>query len=126
VLQCLVINNYQVLLYNSVGLYGSLPLLLYAVWDSWAAFMNWVNAMILDKVGRIPVMVVGQVQSFSFYCSIRYTHAVQIGCAISVAGFTGCVAAYGGTDNKVGNGFGVFFLYLCMFPSCYGTPNPCD
>ena len=37
----------------------------------------------------------------------------QIGCAISVAGFTGCVAAYGGTENKIGNGFGVFFLYLC-------------
>jgi hypothetical protein len=114
-LQCLVINNYQVLLYNSVGLYGSLPLLLYAVWDSWAAFMNWVNAMILDKVGRIPIMVVGQVRWSRSYFAVNFAHAVQIGCAISVAGFTGCVAAYGGTDNKVGNGFGVFFLYLCMF-----------
>ncbi|KAF2877281.1 general substrate transporter [Massariosphaeria phaeospora] len=92
---CLVINNYQVLLYNGLGLYGSLPLLLYSVWDTWAAFMNLMNAIWLDKIGRIPIMVIG-----------------QIGCAVSVAGFTGCVAQYGGTDNKIGVGFGVFFLYL--------------
>lgn len=84
------------LLYNGLGLYGSLPLALYAVWDSWAAFMNFMNSLWLDKWGRIPIMVVG-----------------QIGCAISVAGFTGCLAVYGGTSNKIGNGFGVFFLYLC-------------
>ncbi|KIX06755.1 uncharacterized protein Z518_04731 [Rhinocladiella mackenziei CBS 650.93] len=92
---CLVINNYQVLLYNGLSLYGAMPLMLYAIWDTWAAFMNLVNALLLDKVGRIPIMVVG-----------------QIGCSISVAGFTACLARYGGTDNKIGNGFGVFFLYL--------------
>ena len=58
---CLVINNYQVLLYNGLGLYGSLPLLLYAMWDSWAAFMNFMNSLWLDKIGRIPIMVIGQV-----------------------------------------------------------------
>ncbi|OAL34558.1 hypothetical protein AYO20_06188 [Fonsecaea nubica] len=92
---CLVINNYQVLLYNGLSLYGAMPLMLYALWDTWAAFMNFVNSLLLDKLGRIPIMVVG-----------------QIGCSISVAGFTACLARYGGTDNRVGNGFGVFFLYL--------------
>ncbi|KAH8880930.1 general substrate transporter [Thozetella sp. PMI_491] len=92
---CLVINNYQVLLYNGLGLYGSIPLLLYAMWDTWAAFMNYMNSLWLDKIGRIPIMVIG-----------------QIGCAVSVAGFTACLARYGNTDNKIGNGFGVFFLYL--------------
>ena len=58
--------------------------------------MNFMNSFWLDKIGHIPIMVIG-----------------KIGCAISVAGFTGCVARYGGTDNKIGNGFGVFFLYLC-------------
>jgi hypothetical protein len=58
---CLVINNYQVLLYNGLSLYGSMPLMLYALWDTWAAFMNFINALLLDKVGRIPIMVVGQV-----------------------------------------------------------------
>ncbi|KAK6380278.1 uncharacterized protein PV06_05565 [Exophiala oligosperma] len=92
---CLVINNYQVLLYNGLSLYGSMPLMLYAIWDTWAACMNFINALLLDRVGRIPIMVVG-----------------QLGCAVSVAGFTACLARYGGTDNKLGNGFGVFFLYL--------------
>jgi hypothetical protein len=55
-------NNYQVLLYNGLGLYGSMPLLLYALWDTWAALMNLVNALLLDKLGRIPIMVVGQVR----------------------------------------------------------------
>ncbi|KAL2282277.1 hypothetical protein FJTKL_10901 [Diaporthe vaccinii] len=92
---CLVINNYQVLLYNGLGLYGSLPLLLYAIWDSWAAFMNYMNSLWFDKFGRIPTMVIG-----------------QIGGAVSVAGFAACLARYGNTDNKIANGFGVFFLYL--------------
>lgn len=34
--------------------------MLYAIWDTWAAFMNFVNAMLLDKIGRKPIMVVGQ------------------------------------------------------------------
>ncbi|KAK5404282.1 hypothetical protein LTR06_009841 [Exophiala xenobiotica] len=92
---CLTINNYQVLLYNGLSLHGSTPLMLYAIWDTWAAVMNFINANLLDRVGRIPIMVVG-----------------QLGCAVSVAGFTACLARYGGTDNKIGNGFGVFFLYL--------------
>lgn len=58
---CLVINNYQVLLYNGLNLYGAMPLMLYALWDTWAAFMNFINSLLLDKVGRIPIMVVGQV-----------------------------------------------------------------
>jgi hypothetical protein len=59
-----VINNYQVLLYNGLSLYGAMPLMLYALWDTWAAFMNLINALLLDKVGRIPIMVVGQVYPY--------------------------------------------------------------
>ncbi|KAF9698416.1 hypothetical protein EKO04_003944 [Ascochyta lentis] len=97
----LVVNNYQVLLYNGLGLHGSIPLLLYAFYNSWAAFMNWVNSLILDRFGRIRIMMVG-----------------LIGCALSLSCFTAMVAQYGGTTNKVGNGFGVFFLYL--FVTFYG------
>jgi hypothetical protein len=44
-----------------------MPLLLYALWDTWAAFMNLVNALLLDKVGRIPIMVVGQACSANLF-----------------------------------------------------------
>ena len=58
----LVVNNYQILLYNSLGLYGSVPLLLYAFYDSWAAFLNFVNSLLLDRIGRIKIMSIGLVR----------------------------------------------------------------
>jgi MFS family permease len=60
--------------------------------------MNWVNSLILDRFGRIRIMVVG-----------------LIGCSLSLCGFTAMVAEFVGTTNKIGNGFGVFFLYLFVF-----------
>lgn len=62
----LVINNYQVLLYNALGLYGSLPLMLYAVYASWAAFLNWAGAMFVDRFGRIRMLVIGIVSNLQF------------------------------------------------------------
>lgn len=97
----LVVNNYQIMLYNSLGLKNSLPLLLYACYDSWAAFMNFVNTLMLDRWGRIRIMLIG-----------------MIGCSLSLSGFAAMVAEFSGTSNKIGNGFGVFFLYL--FVAFYG------
>jgi hypothetical protein len=45
----LVVNNYQVMLYNALGLKDSLPLLLYACYDTWAAIKNFVNSLMLDR-----------------------------------------------------------------------------
>lgn len=97
----MVVNNYQILLYNNLGLHHSTPLLLYACYNSWAAFMNWVNAMMLDRWGRIRIMLTG-----------------LIGCSLSLSGFAAMVAQFAGSPNKLGNGFGVFFLYL--FVTFYG------
>ncbi|KAH7118344.1 major facilitator superfamily domain-containing protein [Dactylonectria macrodidyma] len=95
----LVVNNYQILLYNGLGLHGSIALLLYACYNSLAAFMNFVNSLILDRWGRIRIMVIG-----------------LIGCSLSLCGFTAMVAEFVGTsNNKIGNGFGVFFLYIFVF-----------
>ena len=47
----LVVNNYQILLYHNLGLQNWLPLLLYGIYTSWAAFLNWINALLLDRVG---------------------------------------------------------------------------
>lgn len=49
----------KVLLYNGLGLTGSLPLLLYAVYVSWAAFLNWVGSLIVDRAGRIRMLTIG-------------------------------------------------------------------
>ncbi|KAK3717672.1 hypothetical protein LTR37_005739 [Vermiconidia calcicola] len=98
----LVVNNYQVLLYNNLGLYGWLPLLLYGIYTSWAAFLNWVNAIMLDKFGRRPVIIYG-----------------LAGCVVMMCLETAMVAEYAGTDNRAGNAMGVLFLFL--FVTFYGA-----
>ncbi|KAI1614374.1 general substrate transporter [Exophiala viscosa] len=94
----LVVNNYQILLYKSLGITGSLPLLLNALYNGVAAIMNFVNSLFLDRLGRIRIMIIG-----------------LTGCACSLICFTAMVATFGGTTNRVGNGFGVFFLFLFVF-----------
>lgn len=114
----LVINNYQVLLYNSLGLFGSKPLLLYSLYLTWAAFQNWVSAMIVDRVGRVLMLTIGIV-CYSITCKeIPILTRFQTGCGCMVICFTAMVATFSGTDNKVGNGFGVFFLFA--FVGFYG------
>ncbi|CCD56809.1 similar to MFS sugar transporter [Botrytis cinerea T4] len=54
-----VINNYQFTLYEGLGITGWKALLLFGVYTSWAATMNWVNALLLDRFGRIKVMTFG-------------------------------------------------------------------
>jgi hypothetical protein len=46
------IGNFQVLLYNSLGLTGWLPLLFYAMYALIGTIPNFINAAILDRVGR--------------------------------------------------------------------------
>jgi hypothetical protein len=55
------VNNYQVALYEGLGITGWKSLLLLSIYTSWAAVMNWVNAMLMDRVGRIKLMSFGLV-----------------------------------------------------------------
>lgn len=98
----LVINNFQVSLYNGLGLYGAMPLLLYALYLTNSTTWNWIGAFLMDRTGRIPMMTFG-------IC----------GCIVAVSLEAAMVAQFGGTDNKVGLGFGVFFLFL--FGTIYGS-----
>jgi MFS family permease len=91
----LVINNYQVLLYNGLGLYNSIPLLLDALYLTIAALINVVSAAIIDRVGRKKLLIFGII-----FC------AIDISCEASM------VAQLSRADNKVGNGFGVLFLFM--------------
>ncbi|KEF51771.1 uncharacterized protein A1O9_12108 [Exophiala aquamarina CBS 119918] len=88
----LVVNNYQILLYRSLGITGSLPLLLNAIYNSIAAFMNYINSIVLDRLGRVRIMLIGLVSYSPFNVSFRPHSATQ------TAG--------------PATGFGVFFLFL--------------
>ncbi|KAI1624494.1 general substrate transporter [Exophiala viscosa] len=55
----LVINNYNVLLYESLGLTGSMPLLIAAVWNTIGFIANVVRAATSDRTGRRTALVYG-------------------------------------------------------------------
>lgn len=66
----LVISNYMVLELNNLGLSGSLPLLLLAVYNSWAAVLNYINALLIDRIGRIRIITIGCASYLS--CLIKF------------------------------------------------------
>ncbi|OBT75673.1 hypothetical protein VF21_05167 [Pseudogymnoascus sp. 05NY08] len=101
-----VINNYSILLYKSLGLSGSEPLLVYGGYATWASITNYSCSLILDRVGRVRLFKIGAVSTLT--------------CLII---FTALFATFGGTDNKAGNGAATafLFLYLACFAICMDT-----
>ncbi|OQV02334.1 hypothetical protein CLAIMM_07550 [Cladophialophora immunda] len=99
----LVISNYMVTTLQNLGLSGSTPLLVLAFYNSWAAVLNYVNARILDRFGRVRIV----------------TTAVA-GAILCVCIVTALIAHYGGptNTNKAGSGAAVAFIFL--FVTCYG------
>ena len=57
----LVVANYFVPELNSLNVTGSIPLLLLAVYNSWAALLNYINALFIDRIGRIRILTIGLV-----------------------------------------------------------------
>lgn len=49
---CLGITTFQVIIYESLGLDKSMPLLMYGVYVSVAAIFNYSGALMVDKIGR--------------------------------------------------------------------------
>ncbi|KAF5671205.1 sugar transporter [Fusarium heterosporum] len=95
----LIINNYAVILYTSLGQTGYMPLLLSALWLTTAGLIyNPGGAWLHDKVNSRRKMYMtgfaGIVVTTSIYCAM--------------------VSLYAGTDNKVGNAIGVLFMFLYL------------
>jgi MFS family permease len=95
----LIINNYAVILYTSLGATGYMPLLLSALWLTTAGLIyNPGGAWLQDKVNsRRGMLLVG-----------------TAGCLFCTTMLVVCSAVWGGTSNKVGNGFGIFFIFLYL------------
>ncbi|KAK4936073.1 hypothetical protein LTR10_022975 [Elasticomyces elasticus] len=96
-----VIYVYIVSLYQNLGLTGGVPLILGAAYVTVATISNFVGALLLDRVGRKPLLLTG-----------------LTGCMLSVALETAMIAEYAGTTNKAGLSMGVFFSFC--FISFYG------
>lgn len=51
----------KVMLWNTLGLYESVPLLLYGIWLTYATSLNVVSSFIVDRVGRVKLLASGLV-----------------------------------------------------------------
>lgn len=95
----LIINNYAVILYTNLGQSGGMPLLLSAVWLTTAGLIyNPLGAWLHDKVN-----------------SRRWMFMIGLaGCLVTTSCLSAMIATYAGTTNKVGNGFGILFMFLYL------------
>jgi len=93
----LIIANYGVILYISLGMGGFMPLLLSALWVTSTFPGNILCAFFVEKVGRRPFLLTG-----------------LIGILICLICETALQATYLGTDNRAGQNAAIFFIFLFM------------
>jgi len=89
-------TNYGVLIYASLGLSGSIPLLLNACWTTFTIVGNTWTAFYVDRFGRRTFMLIG-----------------SCGCVVSVVFLCALTAQFLGTDNSNGLNAAVFFIWVC-------------
>ncbi|KAK4935990.1 hypothetical protein LTR10_023037 [Elasticomyces elasticus] len=98
----LVIYNYSVLIYKGLGQTGYMPLLLSGVYVTLGAMGNWVNSMLVDRVGRKALFLIG-----------------LSGMLVSLIAETALVRFYAGTVGHGGLSAAVFFIFLhLVFYGC--------
>lgn len=90
-----VLTNYGVLIYASLGLTGSVPLLLNACWTSFTIIGNIFTALFLDRFGRRTFLLTG-----------------SIGCTISLIFLCAMTAEFVNTTNIAGLRAAVFFVFF--------------
>ena len=101
----LLIANYAVIIFTSLGLGGPTPLLLLSIWVSISLFGNIFTALFIDKWGRRGFMLTG-----------------IGGILVSLVCECAMQAKFIGTDNKAGQRAAVFFIYLFICCKSYGSP----
>lgn len=94
----MVVYNYIVTLYKDLGFAGAKVLMLGAAYITVAAASNFLAAVLMDRMGRIRLLLIG-----------------LTGCAVSLSLECAMLAQFGGTDDLVGNALGVFFIFCFIF-----------
>ncbi|EXJ70257.1 uncharacterized protein A1O5_06325 [Cladophialophora psammophila CBS 110553] len=97
-----IMTNYGVLIYASLGLSGSIPLLLNACWTTFTLIGNTWTALFIDKFGRRKFMLIG-----------------SCGCVVSVIFLCALTASFLNTNNKAGLRAGVFFIWFYIIWWCF-------
>jgi MFS family permease len=97
-----VINNYNALLYQSLGLSNSHALLVGAGYNTWAMLANFLGAFVSDRFGRRRLILFGFISNISMFV---------------VA--TGLLSKYSDSPTSGWAAAALTFLFLYVF--CYGT-----
>ncbi|EXJ86817.1 hypothetical protein A1O3_03771 [Capronia epimyces CBS 606.96] len=95
-----VINNYGPSLYSSLGFGTVQQLLIQSGWVTICPFGNYINALVVDRVGRVKMLVFG------------FT-----GCVLALIGEAITVSVYARTGERQVAGAAVFFLFMHI--TCY-------
>ncbi|OAP59202.1 hypothetical protein AYL99_06500 [Fonsecaea erecta] len=105
----LVLTNYmgfcvdQIIELQVLGITGAKALILLASYNTLAAITNGINSLIVDRVGRIKMLV-----------------TCLIACTISLILVTALVAQYGGYENTNKTGSAMILLFMFCFATFYG------
>lgn len=98
----LIIANYGVLLYSSLGMETFMPLLLSALWVTLSFPGNVFTALFIDRIGRRTFMLIGIT---GLLISLIFEAALQ--------------AQFLGTANKAGEKAAIYFIFqFVSIPSC--------
>ncbi|OQV04609.1 hypothetical protein CLAIMM_09464 [Cladophialophora immunda] len=97
-----VMTNYGVLIYASLGLSGSIPLLLNACWTTFTLIGNTWTALFIDRFGRRKFMLIG-----------------SCGCVVSVIFLCALTASFLNTTNEAGLRAAVFFIWFYIIWWCF-------
>ncbi|KXT13446.1 hypothetical protein AC579_4248 [Pseudocercospora musae] len=97
-----VMTNYGVLIYASLGLTGSIPLLLNACWTTFTIIGNFWTAFYVDKFGRRTFLLLG-----------------STGCLVSLIFLAAMTASFLNTTNTAGLNAAVFFIWFYIFWWCF-------
>ncbi|KAJ5419999.1 hypothetical protein N7465_002518 [Penicillium sp. CMV-2018d] len=91
----MIINNYGPSIYAGMGYDTSMQLILTALWTTIGIFLNALSAVLMDRVGRVKLMIIG-----------------YIGCAFVLMMMAIMLSQYQGTTNSAGLSAAVFFIFL--------------
>lgn len=108
-------TDYGPLLYRNLGFSTTNALIIQAGWITFGIFGNFLNAVLLDRVGRKWLMSTVSLHSTEFICSTddeQCTAGGMVGCAMSLTLEIIMLALYQQSGDRAGNSAAVFFLFL--------------
>jgi len=95
------ITNYSVVIYDTLGMKGQMPLVMYCIYTILGTLPNYVGSYFMDRIGRRRLLLIG----FPL-------------CAINLLIEALLQRQYVGTGNKSGNAAALAWVYVYII--CYG------